>query len=120
MSMDQLGSTGESLDTGIYYGWTKLKGQIYPAVCSIGWNPYYKNEKKTIEVHLLTTLEDFYGENITTLLCGYLRQEANFKSLGELISCIHSDILHTKSFLNELPASYYSISDNWKQIERSN
>lgn len=38
----------KDLDTGIYYGWAALQGQVYKMVTSIGWNPYYKNEKKSV------------------------------------------------------------------------
>lgn len=38
----------KELDTGIYYGWASLYGQVYKMVTSIGWNPYYKNEKKSM------------------------------------------------------------------------
>jgi riboflavin kinase len=80
--MEQLGKAGEELKTGIYYGWCLLKNQTYCTVVSVGWNPFFKNEKKTIEAHLIANLDDFYGEAISLLLFGYLRDEANFKSLG--------------------------------------
>lgn len=36
------------------------------------------------EPHLLHTFEDdFYGEKLYLLLCGFIRNELNFKSLGE-------------------------------------
>lgn len=82
LDMDQLGSTGSDLQTGIYYGKATLKGQEYIAVVSVGWNPFYKNEKKTIEAHLLAHLEDFYDEHMSLTLIGFLRPEANFTSLG--------------------------------------
>jgi len=54
-------------------------------VMSIGWNPYYKNTQKTIEVHLLHQFpDDFYGEDLRVVVLGYLRPEANFPSLGTL------------------------------------
>ena len=36
------------LTTGIYYGWATINKQTYKMVASIGWNPFYKNEKKTV------------------------------------------------------------------------
>ena len=40
------------LETGIYFGWTHLEGDddklVRKAVVSIGWNPYYKNSKKSV------------------------------------------------------------------------
>ena len=68
--MEQLGSKGESLKTGIYYGNALLRGKVYNTVVSVGWNPFYKNVKKTVEAHLIAQLDDFYDEEISSkLLC---------------------------------------------------
>ncbi|KAL6422712.1 hypothetical protein ACFW04_010741 [Cataglyphis niger] len=75
----------KDLDTGIYYGWASLHGQVYKMVTSIGWNPYYKNEKKSMEVHLLHKFpNDFYGEEIKVIIAGYIRPEKDFSSLGKI------------------------------------
>lgn len=56
-------------------------------------NPFYKNEKKTVEPHLLHAFaEDFYGQELRLVVCGYLRPELNFTSLDALMAAIHSDI----------------------------
>jgi hypothetical protein len=35
--------------TGVYYGWAKVdNGSLQKMVMSIGWNPFYKNEKKSM------------------------------------------------------------------------
>lgn len=83
LNMEELGAPGEQLETGIYYGWSTLNGTKYETVVSVGWNPFYKNSKKTVEAHLLTKMDDFYGEKLTIELLGYLRQEANFNGVGE-------------------------------------
>lgn len=37
------------LPTGIYYGWASVgSGDVHKMVVSIGWNPYYKNVKKSM------------------------------------------------------------------------
>ena len=37
------------MSTGIYHGWARVDdGSIEKMVMSIGWNPYYKNEKKSM------------------------------------------------------------------------
>mmetsp|Transcript_3041 Transcript_3041/g.5175 ORF Transcript_3041/g.5175 Transcript_3041/m.5175 type:complete len:201 (-) Transcript_3041:490-1092(-) len=99
LSMDVLGPRGENLETGIYYGWSHLNSCRYQTVVSVGWNPFYKNEKKTVEAHLLSKLPDFYGEILKVELLGYLRQETNFNGVDDLISCINSDIDLTKKRL---------------------
>ena len=101
LSMTDLAEQGKTLDTGIYYGTAELKGAVYQTVVSVGWNPFYKNVEKTIEAHLLQEMEDFYGEQIKVTLLGYLRAEADFNGLDDLISCIRSDIELTKRKLAE-------------------
>ena len=101
MNMEELGDVGNNLNTGIYFGWAKLNGNIYKTVVSVGWNPFYKNKDKTIEAHLLHKLDDFYDEKLSVLLCGYLREEANFNGVDELISCIKSDIDRAETKLTE-------------------
>ena len=42
--------------TGVYYGWASVDGgPVYKAVTSVGWNPQFMNEKKSVEVMLLKT-----------------------------------------------------------------
>jgi riboflavin kinase len=82
LCMEELGDKGENLKTGIYYGWAILRNTTYQAVISVGWNPYYKNQFKTVEAYLIHELDDFYDENLKLNLCGYLRNECDFKSLG--------------------------------------
>ena len=37
------------ISTGIYYGWASVgSGAVHKMVVSIGWNPYYKNVKKSM------------------------------------------------------------------------
>jgi hypothetical protein len=56
-------------------------------------NPFYKNEKKTVEPHLLHTFPgDFYGQELRLIVSGYMRPEMNFPSLESLIEAIHRDI----------------------------
>ena len=60
---------------------------------SIGYNPYFKNEKKTIEPHIMHQFDaDFYGEHLKLVLCGYIRPELDFVSMEALTSWIKNDI----------------------------
>mmetsp|Transcript_27740 Transcript_27740/g.26547 ORF Transcript_27740/g.26547 Transcript_27740/m.26547 type:complete len:155 (-) Transcript_27740:703-1167(-) len=103
LSMETLGEKGSNLGTGIYYGMAHLNDKEHQTVISVGWNPFYKNEKKTIEAHILHKFkDDFYGSNIKLVLYGYLRPEADFESLDDLIGCIQSDINVSSKRLNEM------------------
>ena len=56
------------------------------AVMSIGWNPYFDNAKKTIEPWLLHEFDDdFYGEELSVVVAGYIRPEADFTTLDALV-----------------------------------
>ncbi|XP_018016006.1 riboflavin kinase isoform X2 [Hyalella azteca] len=83
-----------SMGTGIYYGLAKvMDGPTYGMVMSVGWNPYYKNTKKSMETHILHVFdEDFYGSWLRVVVLGYIRPELNFESLDLLISAIKNDI----------------------------
>ncbi|KAI9150919.1 riboflavin kinase [Blastocladiella emersonii ATCC 22665] len=81
--------------SGIYYGWASVGSSdtTYPMVMSVGWNPYFKNEKRTAEVHIIHEFEsDFYGEDLRIVVCGYIRDEKNYTSLDDLILDIKTDI----------------------------
>uniref|UniRef100_H2SAM8 Riboflavin kinase n=1 Tax=Takifugu rubripes TaxID=31033 RepID=H2SAM8_TAKRU len=87
------------ISTGIYYGWASLSnGDVYKMVMSIGWNPYYKNTKKSMETHVIHTFkEDFYGEILSVVMVGYIRPERSYDSLGKmLISVRPYDVIEAK------------------------
>ena len=56
-------------------------------------NPFYKNERKAVEAHILHDFgADFYGAHMRLVVVGYLRDEAPFPSLDALVAAIHTDI----------------------------
>uniref|UniRef100_A0A3Q0QVX1 Riboflavin kinase n=1 Tax=Amphilophus citrinellus TaxID=61819 RepID=A0A3Q0QVX1_AMPCI len=102
------------ISTGIYYGWACVgNGDVYKMVMSIGWNPYYKNTKKSMETHVIHKFkEDFYGEILSVVMVGYIRPERSFDSLEALIAAINSDIEEAKGKL-ELPEHRKLKDDNF-------
>ena len=84
---------------------------------SVGYNPVYKNETKTIEAYIINQiLPDFYDEYVQLLLIGYLRQECNFNGLEQLISCIKTDVAHS---LTQLASTkdIYSSTKAWDKVK---
>ncbi|KAK2977115.1 hypothetical protein RJ640_017639 [Escallonia rubra] len=103
--------------SGVYFGWAGLsmKG-VYKMVMSIGWNPYFDNAEKTIEPWLLHEFdEDFYGEELRLAIVGYIRPEANFSSLEDLIKRIHEDRKMAEKAL-ELPLYSNYRNDEYLKI----
>ena len=44
---------------GIYFGFAKVEdGPVNDMVMSIGWNPFYKNEKRAMETHIIQSLRE--------------------------------------------------------------
>ena len=96
------------IPTGIYSGWISLEENVYKMAMSIGWNPFYKNEKKTIEIHIIHTFEnDFYGKEIFAIALEYIRPELDFLSLEDLKSAIKDDIDYASVKLNETNNLFY-------------
>ncbi|XP_074669745.1 riboflavin kinase-like [Strix aluco] len=101
------------ISTGIYYGWTCAgNGDVHKMVLSIGWNPFYKNIKKSVEMHIIHTfMDDFYGEILSTVILGCIQSEKNLSSLEALISAIQEDIEEAKTQL-DLPEHLKLKEDN--------
>lgn len=119
-NLDQKGGTFQcttsfdDLPTGIYWGFARIGSDktTYTTACSIGFNPVFGNDHKTIEPHLIappkdpnrhistcgeSVLGDFYDKSIRLSLVGYLRPELPFEGLDKLIAAIKKDIEDAES-----------------------
>ncbi|KAH3966934.1 flavin mononucleotide kinase [Parastagonospora nodorum] len=66
---------------------------IYPTVLSIGFNPYYKNTQRSIEIHILANFPaDFYGATLSLVILGFIRPEYDYVSVEALVEDIRTDI----------------------------
>lgn len=83
-----------AFDQGVYYGWASLDGgPIYKMVMSVGTNPFWNNERKTMETHILQKFDsDFYGKSLAVCVSGFIRDNVSFESLDQLVKTIHTDI----------------------------
>lgn len=70
---------------------------------SIGWNPFYKNIEKSMEIHILHQFDnDFYGSLLRIVMLGYIRPEQDFDSIDSLITTIQNDIKVAESELEKI------------------
>jgi len=95
--------------SGIYVGKGHFKSNLeknpgidlekeYKCVLSIGWNPYYDNSLKTIEVYIIDYEgENFYNEELEISINSFIRTEANFENFGELVTAITYDIIQANN-----------------------
>ena len=84
--------------TGIYAAFATIApfsdtAPVFKAVLSIGTNPFFKDvQKKTVEPWLLADFPDpFYGAELRLVVVAYLRAEADFVSLEQLVLQIRAD-----------------------------
>ncbi|KAF3942414.1 hypothetical protein ABW19_dt0203879 [Dactylella cylindrospora] len=108
------------IESGIYYGWAGLdltaqdcgvtdkpkecRGIVLPMVMSVGWNPFYKNTVRSVEVHIIHEFpQDFYGAHMNLLITGYIRPEFDYVSKEALINDINKDIDIAKKSLAREP-----------------
>jgi len=91
--------------TGVYYGYAQISpdkdgqrllrdedAEVMPMVMSLGWNPFYKNERLTAEIHLMHDFgSDFYGHELKTVVLGFIRPELDYTSREALIEDIETD-----------------------------
>ncbi|KAF6762564.1 riboflavin kinase [Ephemerocybe angulata] len=92
-------------NTGVYYGYAQVVSppdaasefspedlKVLPMVMSLGWNPFYKNEKLTAEIHIMHEFKkDFYGYEMRAIVLGYIRPELDYTSREALIDDIEFD-----------------------------
>jgi len=78
---------------GVYAVQASTNGEIFPAVANLGTRPTLdKGEELRLEVHLLDTNRDLYGQTIEICFIDFLRSEQRFASLDELKAQIGRDI----------------------------
>ncbi|KAJ1446824.1 hypothetical protein M885DRAFT_545172 [Pelagophyceae sp. CCMP2097] len=87
----------ESTEPGIYAAFARVcdgsDDGVYRVAMSVGWNPHFTDvKKKTIEAWLLHDFsDDFYDKLLKIVVVAFVRPEAKFDSLEELIREIRAD-----------------------------
>jgi riboflavin kinase len=91
-------------DEGVYFGWSRLNNEepIEQMVMSIGYNPQFGNQTKTVEVHILKEYNrEFYGECLRVIAVGWIRHMQRFADIESLVAAIKKDIAIAKERLKE-------------------
>ncbi len=107
------------LPLGVYWGVASVADRVYGMALNIGWSPFFANKEKTIEIHVLAQLEDFYGEHIACVALGYIRPEANFANVDELKQAIADDIEFARQQLQTpLARTYVEENLEWTKAKQ--
>lgn len=98
---DVVSQLPSSIENGVYYGFSSVDGgNVHKMVMSIGWNPHFNNEKRSMETHILHEFEnDFYNSLMKVIILGFIRPMQSYSSLDELIKAIYEDIMTAQKSL---------------------
>ena len=84
---------------GVYAGWLVRHigesgaAEFLPAAISVGTNPQFDGEVRTVEAHVLGRSDlNLYGENISIMFVSRIRPMESFESLDALLSQMDEDL----------------------------
>ncbi len=87
-------------DDGVYAVFVRHADKIGNGACSIGLNPTFQAEEKTIEVFLFDFMEELYGEVIEIFFVQRLRGIMKFTGAEELAKAINYDVSVSRTILD--------------------
>ncbi len=84
---------------GVYAGWFVRNGESLPTAISVGTNPTFSGQVRTVEAFVLDHDEDFYGQRVGVDFVGRVRGMTRFDSIDELIVAMDGDVRATRELL---------------------
>lgn len=78
---------------GVYFTKTFLRGEVYPSITNIGFNPTFENQDAylKVETHIFDFHQDIYGQQLSVELVHFHRDEIKFSSVNALKKQIEKD-----------------------------
>lgn len=83
---------------GVYAVRVKFRGESYSGMMNIGIKPTLKNQKRTIEVHIINFNKKIYGAKIRVEFVKKVRDEIKFDN----IYLLHQQLLSDRDKINQL------------------
>ena len=74
-------------------------GVAYAAAISVGTNPTFGDEERSIESFVLDRDADLYGYEATVYFVGHLRDMVKFNSVDELLEAMANDVANARQVL---------------------
>jgi len=84
---------------GIYACWFHWNGRRLASAVSVGTNPTFSGQVRTVEAFVLDVTEDFYGRQVGLDFVHRLRGMERFDSVAELVEQMHRDVALTRELL---------------------
>lgn len=95
---------------GVYAGWLSIHGHApiegdmearvrYPAAISVGTNPTFGDERRSVESFVLDREADLYGHTVRVEFVDHIRGMEKFNSVKQLLEAIGRDVERTREIL---------------------
>lgn len=95
---------------GVYAGWFTIRDDrpidgdmerdvAYPAAISVGTNPTFGDEPRSVESFLLDREADLYGHTADVAFVGHVRDMVKYNSVEELTAAITADVEKVREIL---------------------
>lgn len=89
---------------GVYAGRCAVDGRAWPAAVSIGTNPTFGENPRTVEAHFVGFSGDLYGRTLRLELIDWLREQRTFAGIEPLKDWIAQDIRQTLARQSDDPS----------------
>lgn len=85
---------------GVYAGWLVVDGERLPAAISVGTNPQFDGERRTVEAYALDRTDlDLYDRHVAVEFVARVRGQERFAGVAELIERMKQDVAKVRVLL---------------------
>ncbi len=85
---------------GVYAGTTVVDGAVYPSAISVGTNPTFDGQRRTVESYLLDVDMDLYGAEVRVGFIQRLRGMVAFEGVDALVAQMDRDVAYARRLAN--------------------
>ena len=86
---------------GVYAGWLLVDGERLPAAISVGTNPQFDGEQRTVEAYALDRTDlDLYDRHVAVEFVARVRGQERFAGIDELIERMNQDVAKVRVLLD--------------------
>ena len=84
---------------GVYAGRFLVDGRSLAAAISVGTNPTFAGQSRTVEAYVLDVDEDFYDRQVGVQFVVWLRGVVRFDGVDALVEQVHRDVALVRELL---------------------
>jgi riboflavin kinase/FMN adenylyltransferase len=84
----------------VYAGWLVAQGERLPAAISVGTNPQFDGEQRTVEAYALDRTDlDLYDRHVAIEFVARVRGQERFSGVEELVERMKQDVAKVRVLL---------------------